>query len=430
MQLRIFLVCASFLCASSAWADGYLTAAAGGAGEWGRLPAYTGLVATRTLAPISINTTNKQLMSRSPHYMRDSVTQVKVLFPNWYVNPSSTHAELGSGADATITASIEYPAGVFTQILFGGLSSGTVPNGGNLVSDWVTVTIPDGALMWVRTFWTSTAGVLTIPHDLTGTGLPGAGLEVAVSGLTDKTMSGTVTAGDNEYSPVAIVATTTRPSVVIVGDSICLGDSSREVTGDASGDFGIVARSIGPNYAYASYCQNGDQAEDIVASHTNRAALFAYASHLISEYGSNDLYTNNASAATVLGLLQTIWGWMTDLGGHAYQTTITPRTTSTDNWATTGNQSHVSGVINTRRIDLNTQIRGMASGLSGYFDVADSAETARNSGLWRTTGAANGYVVDGIHPNTAGSVLVRDSRAINLRSPLQNRGRLTPAGGR
>lgn len=394
---------------------------------------YTGLVATRCLAPISRNTTNRQLMSRSPHYARTAITSLQIMVANWFVNPASTHAEIGTGSDATVTASIEYPANTFTQVLFGGVASGTVPDVSQLLSDAVAVTIPKDALFWVRIYWVSTTGTLSVPHDLSGTGLPGAGLEVGVSGITDKTMSGTVTAADNEFPPVAIIGTTSQPSVVIVGDSIGLGDSFKETIGDASGDFGVVARSIGPSYAYASLCQNGDQGEDFVASHTNRAAIFAYASHLICEYGSNDLYTVGASAATVLATQQTIWGYMTALGAEkkAYQTTITPRTTSTDSWATTGNQTLVSGTVEARRTSLNNTLRGIPTGLTDCFDVADAIETSRDSGIWRVTGAANGYTADGIHPNTDGSLLIPASGVIVLpaESPNGGTGVLTNAAG-
>lgn len=385
---------------------------------------YTGLVATRCLAPISRNTTYRQLMSRSPHYARTAITSLQIMIANWFVNPASTHAEIGTGSDATVTASIEYPANTFTQVLFSGVASGTVPDVSQLLSDAVSVTIPKDALFWVRIYWVSTTGVLSIPHDLSGTGLPGAGLEVGVSGITDKTMSGTVTTADNEFPPVAIIGTTSQPSVVIVGDSIGLGDSSKETIGDASGDFGVVARSIGPSYAYASLCQNGDQGEDFVASHTNREAIFAYASHLICEYGSNDFYTVGASQATVKATLQTIWGYMTARGGKAYQTTITPRTTSTDSWATTGNQTLVSGTVDARRTGLNDELRGGLTGLEGYFDVADAIETSRNSGIWRVTGSANGHTTDGIHPNTPGSLLVSAAGVIDIRESF-----LTDAAG-
>ena len=373
-----------------------------------------GLIATRCLAPVSRNITFRQLMSRSPHYARTAITSLQIIIPNWFVDPTGAHAEIGTGSSATVTASIEYPTNTFTQILFGGSVSGTVPDVSQLLSDAVSVSIPNGALFWVRIYWVSPTGTLSIAHNLSGTGLPGAGLEVGVSGITDKTMSGTVTAADNEFSPVAIVGTTSQPSVVIVGDSIGLGDTSKETIGDASGDFGVVARSIGPYYAYASFCQNGDQGEDFVASHANRVALFQYASHLICEYGSNDLYTVGADVATVLATLQTIGGYMIALGAgkRAYQVTITPRTTSTDSWATTVNQTVLSSAIEARRISVNDSIRGILPGLTGYYDVADAIETSRNSGIWRVTGLANGYTPDGTHPNTPGSLLVPASGVI------------------
>ncbi len=374
-----------------------------------RYPPYTGLVATRCMMPVSLNTTNRQLMARSPHYMREDVSSIQIEFPNFYVNPISTHAELGTGSSATITASVEFPVGVFTQVLFSGSPSGTIANASKLLSDPVAISLSRGDLIWIRTFFISTTGVLSIPHNLTGTGLPGSGLEVAVSGLTDKTMSGTVTAANNEYSPVAIIGTTTRASVVIIGDSIGLGDNSKETVGDASGDFGIIARSLGPDYAYGSYCQNGDQGKDFIASHTNRLDLLNYATHLVCEYGSNDLYTAKNNAEVVLADLQTIWGYAISLGKIACQSLITVRTTSTDSWATVANQTVVSE--NAQRLILNSAIQSLPSGLDRYFNIPSALE---NSGVWAVNGAPNAYTSDGVHPNTAGSLLIPPTGVVTL----------------
>lgn len=373
-------------------------------------PSYIGLVATRCMMPILLNTTNRQLMARSPHYMREDVSSIQIEFPNFYVNPNTPHNELGTGSAATITASIEFPAGVFTQVLFSGNPSGTIANSSTLLSDSVAITLSRGDLIWIRAFFVSTTGILSIPHNLTGTGLPGSGLEVAVSGLTDKTMSGTVTAANNEYSPVAIIGTTTRASVVIIGDSIGLGDSSKETVGNASGDFGIIARSLGPDYAYGSYCQNGDRGEDFVASHTNRLNLLNYATHLVCEYGSNDLYSAAHSAEVVLANLQTIWGYATSLGKVACQSLIPVRTTSTDNWATIVNQSIVSG--NVQRLILNAAIQLLPSGLSRCFNIPSVLE---NEGVWVVNGTPNAYTSDGTHPNTNGSLLIPPTRIVTLK---------------
>lgn len=373
-------------------------------------PSYTGFVATRCLMPTSLNTTNRQLMARSPHFMREDCSSIEIEFPNFFVDPNSPHAEIGTGSPATITASVEFPAGVFTQILFGGSPTGIIPDVSKLKCDPVAISLARGDLIWIRTFWVSPTGVLSIPHNLIGAGLPGSGLEVAVSGLTDKTMSGTVTPANNEYSPVAIIGTTTRASVVIIGDSIALGDNSRETVGNASGDFGVIARSLGPDYAYGSYCQNGDRAEHFVLSHTNRVDLFQYASHIVCEYGSNDIYSASRSAAIVLADLQTIWGYGTSIGKIACQSAIIVRTTSIDNFATINGQLITSG--NVQRLLLNSSLLALPSGLSRCFNIPSALET---NGVWAVTGAPNGYTADGTHPNSPGSLLIPPTGVVALK---------------
>jgi lysophospholipase L1-like esterase len=40
--------------------------------------------------------------------------------------------------------------------------------------------------------------------------------------------------------------------------------------------------------------------------------------------------------------------------------------------------------------------------LSGWFETADTVESARNSGKWKATGSASGYTADGVHPSQTG----------------------------
>lgn len=51
--------------------------------------------------------------------------------------------------------------------------------------------------------------------------------------------------------------------------------------------------------------------------------------------------------------------------------------------------------------------------LYGLFEVADVVETARNSGRWKTDGTIQKYTKDGIHPNQAMCIMIRDSGAID-----------------
>ncbi|MCS6297178.1 MAG: SGNH/GDSL hydrolase family protein [Nitrospira sp.] len=364
---------------------------------------YLGLVATRGQMPLLLNSTNRQAMSRTGRFARTDITSLQLVLANWYI-PLTTWAETGSGSTATVTASIEYPASTFTQVLFGGSPSGSISNLASLVSDAVAVSIPNGAKFWVRIYWTSTTGVLYCAQDVSGGSTIGDGFETGVSGITDKTMSGSVTASDNHYSPVAVIGLTREPSVVIVGDSIAEGEG--DTVGDATGDFGLVARSIGPRFAYTNLARYADDTARFLASSTLRQALFPYASHLICQYGFNDFYNAGRTVATVYGNLSTIRGYMTALGSEkrAYQTTITPYTTTTDNWATLGNQTAVSG--NANRVTFNNLVR---TGLPFYIETADAIESSRDSGKLKVTGSAFGYTPDGGHLNTPGYELVRDA---------------------
>jgi hypothetical protein len=109
-----------------------------------------------------------------------------------------------------------------------------------------------------------------------------------------------------------------------------------------------------------------------------------------------------------------------------YQTTITPRTTSTDGWATVANQTVVAG-CGQPRTDLNAWLRAGApvngSGtpvaigtagavpcpyLTGIYDAAATVEDATDPTKWKAATVLTG---DGVHPNATGHALM--AAAIN-----------------
>lgn len=387
------------------------------------LEPYTGLVASRTTAPTTINTTNRQAMSRSPHYARTTICSAAIVIPNFMVQTASPFAEVGTGSAATVTASFEYPMGTMTQITFaGGNTSGSVPDVSYLVSDSVAIPgcIPRGALFAVRIYWTSTTGILSVGQSLNTVG--STGFEQGVSGITDKTMSGSVTGSSTNFPPIAIIGTTDQPSFAVLGDSIGYGQGDAQ---DVGGDYGFIMKSLGPFYAYMNLTRSGDQADKFVASSTNRAALLQYASHVVCEYGNNDIYTLGATGAAALTDLQAIWSAAHSAGAKVYQTTITARATSTDGWTTVNNQTVTNG--NANRITLNSSIRS-STDHDGYLEVADVYETARDAGTWKPGQTANYFTADGTHPTAKGYALVVESGAIN---PFREGGHgvLMPAAG-
>lgn len=378
---------------------------------------YLGQVATKCWIPYQVSTANKQYMSRSPHKSRAAISSLKIVIPNWRWDANSSKDEVGSGGNATFTASVEYPAGTFTRIQFGGSNSVTVADGDNAVSDFCTVSIPNDTWFWIRIWCSAAVGIVyaqlnktgTIKHSVYDAG-NGHALTFAASGVVDQTMSGTVantavTPPLPCVMPVAILANITQPSVFLMGDSITFGYGD---TFDSSGDLGLTARSVGTSWGYINAGCFDEWVNDtaVAGAYAKRGDLIQYCSHVICELGHNDIFTNGTAAATIetkLGIMYALAA-----GKKRYQTTITPRTTSTDAWATTGNQTIAAH--NSIRDTLNTWIRGTPSPLDGYFDTADVLETARNSGIWATPPTPT---ADGAHPNQAAYLAVQSSGAIN-----------------
>ena len=113
---------------------------------------------------------------------------------------------------------------------FAGSSPGTVANNTTRLSDTVSITIPKGAIFYIRAFVTpSTSGGTGLP--CFGLGESGANMVTSVplgeglgANTSDMTEGGNIT--DTGYGqaffPVAIVAQTSKPSVLIIGDSRCV----------------------------------------------------------------------------------------------------------------------------------------------------------------------------------------------------------------
>lgn len=378
---------------------------------------YLGNVATHCRLPTNTSSTNKTATSRSHHIARDTITALKILLPNWYWSRATTLTETAGGGNITYTASVEYPAGTFTQIKFSGSSSVVAASNSDTLSDYATVYIPRGASFWIRTFVSAATAIVFTDSN---TGFPqrdlanGEAYEYSASTTTDKTMGGTV--NDNGaasapiLSPLAIVAQTRMPTVLIVGDSRDWGFTD---LGTALGDLGDIARSVGPSYGYINAGCPGDTFSGLISAHTHRAALGSYVSHVIIGDAINALRAGgsgqNKSAATVLGELQTVLGYFS--GNRRFTTTCGgPNPSSTDSFATLANQTVNSN--SAQIIAYNDAIRAGVSNSLGYFEIADQVESARNSGKWYVTGGAFATTTEGLHSTTATYQRIQDSGCI------------------
>lgn len=374
----------------------------------GTVTAYLGQVATRTFIPGSMATTNKQFNSRCRHKATDQIASLQLVIPNWYVDSNTlagnTYVELNSGMTPTITASVEFPAGTFTQVKFGGSASIAPPDGATIISDPVAITIAKGQFFFTRYFWNSPTGII-----FTGTGSAfwgsdinnGEALQTAASGLSDMTLGGTVTdsaSGFYGFHPAAIIGMTSNPALLILGDSRAIGVGVN--ASNSTGDYGEVCPSIGAgNIGYVNAAMYGDRADKFVASHAKRAALGLWCSHVYSQYGVNDFDLDGQTAAQLLANQQTVGGYFP--GKPYFLQTVSPH-------ANGSNTAAANATFNSQRISYNTTLRaGGIPGVVTSFDIAGITESSLNSGLWTA-----GDSTDFLHANSAGMNAIQASGTI------------------
>lgn len=356
---------------------------------------YLGQVATSTTIMGSLSVGNKQMMTRSPHWARDNLNSFQLVYANWYM-VGATPIETAHTAPLTVEASIEYPQGTYTRVRFNGQDQGVIPEGENIVSDEIFLSIPYGAKFWVRTWISCTAGII-YNNFAAGENLSNYAATTPNYVMTD----GTIGSQAQAYTPVAIIGMTSRPSIAIIGDSRTLGTAD---TRDGTLHRGPYARSVGPGLGYINMGVNGGRLSSTLTDLGRRVALSNYCSHIICALGYNDLASDGVAAATVHTDLQTLYA-LFPVNKPIWQATIEPgMVTTTDAYATEANQT-INAAVNTRRVSFNDTLRGGIPGIQGVLDVASPVESLTTSGKWQPN-----LTADGTHANRTG-ILKQQSQA-------------------
>lgn len=359
-----------------------------------------GQIATRCVIPGDFLASNKQLMSRTVHTLRDNAGVISLAFPNWHCK--SGFGEQAVGGLMTLTVGIEYPLGSTPRRLtFGGSDSVIIADLTTAWSDAFALGGVRGEQFAVKTYQTNTAGII---FSGTRNGV-NEGYNAGTSGVADNTLTTVNPTGPGvAYTPAAIVGDTNLPAILIVGDSKALGVGESTNLQDPGGLAGEIERSVGRDIAFINTACSSDKVNVAVAGYTRRAELAAYCTHVVSNYGINDLGAGR-SAAQVLNDIQSL----SDIIGKPFwQATIAPFTTSTDGWTTTGGQTVWDATKSAQRIALNNSLRKVPRGLSGIFDIADVLESTRDSGLWSPN-----ITSDGLHENVSGYYVLETSGVIS-----------------
>lgn len=385
------------------------TSVAGVQGKWQPGQSYIGLVGTRGKSPTNGGTGFTQHMARTVSVAKTNITQIGAAFANWYV---TTSGEFAIGGDATITASVEYPLGTtVTRLTFNGQNSGTAYDYSTLASDLISINIPAGAEFAIREFRHYTgSGSIPFTNQVGLDITDGDCYNYGSSGVTDLTGSaGTFAGGDgsSHCNPVAIFGPTSLPSYALIGDSRGEGYGDN---GNGNLYIGWMERSVGPVRAFTNLSKFGEYTSTAATlGFRQRAAIInKYCTHILCEYGVNDLFAGGQTVDQVLKSIDQIqeqfpYKWF-------YQTTLMGETNSTDAWTTLINQATVDSNKDESRRWFNNYVRSGMHRFDGVYDVSTVVESSFNSGLWKVPG----YTADGLHPTPLGYATIASSGVIKV----------------
>lgn len=193
----------------------------------------------------------------------------------------------------------------------------------------------------------------------------------------------------------------TRPSMVLLGDSIAAGYTSTDGFGDVTGHFGVYERSIGSQANVMNLAVSSMYAGSFV--HTKQYAALDEAQisfdYAMLQFGINDV----VNGQTFNGLADTIKAHADEWRSHGASIiipTLLPATFSSDGFATTANQvprpgCDASGV----RTNYNSAIRNQSDtrlASDVLFDLSANVEDSGNAHLWKVN-AGFALTQDGLH---------------------------------
>lgn len=356
-----------------------------------------------------------QRTDRTSHTATTTATAPVLLYGNVYT-------EVQGNNPITVAASFDV-AGVLYPVTFGGATSAVIQPGEYATSDPVTgLTIPAGTFH-VRTCMTVAAAGYSIPTAEADTLRAAAGEWTATGNLTT---AGAGTPADSTLPirPLGIMAEHSGVAVGFVGDSIAVGYSDN-YWGATSGAF-LERSHVAAGVPFRNYSRGaehfGTVAPPFAIRRDWRYANFTGLTHVITEYGANQMGTAGGPRASAIGF----WTYAAGLGVKVWQTTTTPNTTSTDGWTTLAGQAPVASsvniplwndwlrdgapMLNGAAVETGSNATGTIRAghanhpLAGYLEIADTVESSRNSGKWRVDGGS--IAPDGLHPNPAGHALM------------------------
>lgn len=390
------------------------------------------LVATRGEAPqlatAAINT-EAQLRKgfRTRHYFggQDVTGHFRVLFCNYYCQALLGEQVPGNTCDVEFQIEI---VGAPKPVVRGRFSSGTLytmTNGEGLIqsdsiqpSDFGLSVILANTEFWCLHERTVPLGGIHVgSHLVSNPAITGEAAYQCAPQYSQMGSSGAISTSGNftAYSyrnvPLGFIGRTAAPEIAVlgIGDSIVyrVSDTPGDGQNGAGGWFQRGLASVNSRHVpYVNLASPSEQARMLAENYggSRRKLLYKYATHAIVDYGTNDL-SGSRTPTQVRDNLRTIWAGLAAAGVRVEQMLLLPKTTSTDSWVTSANQTPVTGfALAGNRDTVNTQIASDVS--AGTFFVAATLDFAADVSDIVTPDPnkwANSATTDGVHP-AAGTI--------------------------
>jgi lysophospholipase L1-like esterase len=292
-----------------------------------------------------------------------------------------------------VVGSVIYP------LHFNGARTSTLAARGMLWTDPLGIRLAKGTTVKVRIYADAGSGFLL--------SFNGSNFSAGAAGIwnsSDQTDAAsppgfTATTGINLFTVSMLIGRCDNPCLALIGDSNTYGAGS-DNPGWPTLAFGTTTANgphAGLNANLLFLPKSGVRAVDWLANEFQIQGMLQYADVALVALGTNDIGTGQ-SAAQAQASLQAIYNDLAARGLRVWGATLPPLTTSTDSWATTGNQTASDGG---KIAALNDWIRTTPAPLIGYAELSDVLSTGRNSGIWK----APGYTTDGTHLTNANQTI-------------------------
>jgi hypothetical protein len=296
-----------------------------------------------------------EILTRSVHRTgKYGATNIQLVYDNIRLNGSATYnmgenitATQGSASYGTMTcsAAIELADTTVIQCSFNNQATTSVDlpfNGGQSITDPVSIYIPPDTEFYVRTWNRVAANTITLSAAQTVSSGAVSGKQIARQGAGGASLSTLFLASGQPSSNSTVVTSKQQPPTAIIGlttgrgmSLVYAGDSIGDGTGDVAtdmthGETSFIGRSTvnvnGYNIPHIKMTRGGETVVALAKDSTGwrRANYFKYGSHFLMHIGTNDIVAGS-TLGTIQAAFQVVWAKAKANGLYVMQTSILPR---------------------------------------------------------------------------------------------------------